>query len=409
MMNTKTSDKLTIMTDPFLAARAALFCAVLLVFGCRPSVKNVDGGPVHAENGAQPLAYAHGFSIRKQDSMTVVEVRRPWQGASANFTYLLVPSLEAPSGAAAGDARRGRGADTLVVPVPLQRVVTLTTTNLRHFEELGVLDALVGLGGGRYVCNPKVRANLESGKIREVGGDMQADIEAMIGLKPDLVFTFVVGNSSDGSMAKLAEASIPTAIDGAYMEETPLGRAEWIKFTAAFFNKGKMADSLFAQIESSYVSLADLARKAKSRPTVFVNAPFGGVWWVPGGRSYVARFLTDAGADYLWAADTTRGSLNLDMEAVLAKAGAADYWFNPGDWRSLGEGRKRDPRNAYFKAFKEGHVYNNDRIRGAAGGNDAFETGPSRPDWMLADLIAIFHPELLPDHALHWYRKLEEK
>ena len=348
--------------------------------------------------------------MREIGSTTVVQVCKPWQGASMDFTYILKP-MPADS-AAAQAATMGptiTGRDTLHIAIPLRRMVTLTTTNLYHFKVLGVLDSLVGLGGGRYVCDTAVRARMRAGKILEVGGDEQVDIESVVGLKPDLVFTFAVGNSSDGGMAKLAEASVPTAVDGAYMEETPLGRAEWLKFTAAFFGKERLADSLFSGIDSAYQSLAALARRAKRRPTVLVNAPFGGVWWVPGGRSYMARFLADAGADYLWADDTTRGSLTLDLETVLAKAGGADFWFDPGDWRSLAEGRKRDPRHALFKAFKEGHVYNNDRFRGEQGGNDVFETGPSRPDWMLADLIAILHPELLPGHSPRWYRKLEEK
>lgn len=368
-----------------------------------------ETGPEEAPHQDVRLSYARGFTLQKIGPRTVLQVRKPWQGATVDFTYVLVPSSTGPGIGGAGTGTVMHGRDTLVIPVPLRRMVTLTTTDLPHFEMLGVLDSLVGLGGGRYVCDPAVRARLKAGKIREVGGDTQVDVEAVVGLKPDLVFTFVVGNSSDGSMAKLREASVPTAVDGSYMEETPLGRAEWLKFTAAFFGKGKLADSLYASVDSAYRSLAALAGTAKTRPKVFVNAPFGGVWWVPGGRSYVARFLSDAGADYLWADDTTRGSLNLDLETVLAKAGGADFWFNPGDWRSLSEGRKIDPRHAFFKAFKEGHVYNNDRIRGEQGGNDFFETGPSRPDWMLADLISILHPELLPGHSLHWYRKLEEK
>ena len=368
---------------------------VQMELGCRADSGKSNARVIQAGN--IPLMHALGFSLRKTGTTTVVEVHKPWQGATADFTYI----LQSQSGKS--------GRDSLIVPVPLERVVTLTTTNLYQLQMLHVLGALVGVGGGRYVCNPVVRADLESGRIREVGGDMQVDVEAVLGVKPDLVFTFVVGNSSDGGMAKLAEASIPTAIDGAYMEETPLGRAEWIKFTAAFFGKETMADSLYSEIDSAYAALVALAGKAEHRPTVFVNAPFGGVWWMPGGRTYVARFLADAGADYIWAQDSTLGSLNLDLETVLAHAGHADFWFNPGDWRSLKEGREHDPRNAYFQAFKTGQVYNNDRILTTGGGNDFFETGPSRPDWILADLISILHPELLPKHTLRWYRKLEEK
>ena len=159
------------------------------------------------------------------------------------------------------------------------------------------------------------------------------------------------------------------------MEATPLGRAEWIKFTAAFFDKSAKADSIFAGIDSSYRALAALAAGAARKPVVVAGAPFGGAWWVPGGRSYVARLLADAGAAYPWSADTTRGSLSLDLEAVVAKAGDAEVWLNGGEWGDLADARAQDPRYALFLAFRDGNVWNNDRIRCAEGGLDFFETG----------------------------------
>lgn len=325
----------------------------------------------------------------------MITVHRPWQGADTDFTYRLVPE---PAGSA--------DADHAVFRVPVHRAVTLTTTNIRHLETLGSLEALVGLGGGRYVCSPAVRALLASGKIREVGDESHPDLESLLVLRPDAVFTYVVGQSSDGGLAKLRALGLPIVIDGSYMEEDPLGRAEWIKFTAAFFGRRKRADSAFAVVDSSYRTLARLARGASTRPTVMVGAPFGGIWWIPGGRTYVGRLLADAGADYLWARDTTRGSLNLDVEAVLARASQADVWLNAGDWKDLAEAKSRDPRYALFAPWKSGRVYANDAVRCEGGGLDFFETGASRPDWILADLISILHPELLPGHRLRWYRRL---
>ena len=353
------------------------------------------------------LRYARVFTVKHVGDTTVLKVLKPWQGATADFTYKLVhvDSGKQPpaAGSVAGD---GMVSGLGVFKVPVARAITLTTTNLRHLETIGALDALVGLGGGRYVCCEEVRTRLRSGRILDVGEDMRLDVEAVVSLKPEMLFTYVVGNSSDGGLAKLAETGVPVAIEGSYMEENPLGRAEWIKFTAAFFDKEAEADSAFAEVDSSYRALTALARTAKRRPTVFVGAPFGGVWWVPSGRTYVGRLLADAGADYLWASDTTRGSLNLDMEAVLGRAGDAEIWLNAGDWIDLDDAAKRDPRNALFKAFREGRVYTNDAIRCEGGGRDFYETGASRPDWILADLISILHPDLLPGHRPRWYRKL---
>jgi iron complex transport system substrate-binding protein len=325
-----------------------------------------------------------------------------------------VPGISGPAGpvaAKAGNAEEngGEGApETLVLGMPARRVLTMTTTNLPHFEAIGRLDALVGVGSGAYVCNETVKARLAAGTLRSVGDEASVDVEAVADLRPDLVLAFAVASWSNPALKKLNEAGLPVVLEAAYMEPTPLGRAEWIKFTAAFFGDGAAAaaDSAFAGVDSAYGALAALARTATRRPTVVVNAPFRGAWWIPGGRSYVARFLEDAGADYLWSGDTTEGSLSLDLEAVLAKAGNADYWLNPGPWRSLADGQRRDPRHALFRSFREGRVWNQDR-RLCGAGNDFFEKGSARPDWILADLIALFHPELLPGHRFRWYRRLE--
>jgi ABC-type Fe3+-hydroxamate transport system substrate-binding protein len=228
---------------------------------------------------------------------------RPWQGAQSDFTYLLVPrrdtAVESTASASAAQANRAaafgiNAGQTLIVPVPIRRAITLTTTNLHDLESLGVLESLVGVGGGRYVCSPAVRARLQSGSLRDVGTDVGLDVENVVALRPALLFTYVVGNASDGGRAKLAETGVPVAVEGSYMEESPLGRAEWIKFTAAFFGKAVAADSIFSAVDSAYQALAALARTAKRRPTVFVGAPFGGVWWMASGRTYVGRLLADA-------------------------------------------------------------------------------------------------------------------
>jgi cobalamin transport system substrate-binding protein len=403
------------MMKPF-APVPVLLVAAALCLGCREK-RNARPGealPAAAPAAQVPsgpkrpgaLSHAAVFTLERRADTTILVVRKPWQGAKGNFTYVLTPRRDGPSGDSASS--RARESDTLFVPVPVRRAITLTTTNLRDFRTVDALDALVGLGGGRYVCDPEIRSRLASGRLRDVGTDVGLDAEAVVALKPELLITFVVGGSSDGGREKLAETGIPIAVEGSYMEESPLGRAEWIKFTAAFLGKGAAADSAFAVVDSSYRALAALARTAKRRPSVFVGAPFGGVWWMASGRTYVARLLADAGGDYLWAADTTRGSLNLDMEAVLGRATNADFWINAGDWQDLADAERKDPRNALFKAWKEGHVYANDAIRCEAGGRDFYETGASRPDWILADLIHILHPELLPGHKLRWYRRLPE-
>ncbi len=423
---------------PYIGILAGLLGLALLLSGCRPSrdgsaapspeaeslggsqggFEVVSGGAFGSASGEKRVAgdsglpvalrYARGFAIRRYGGESWVEVRRPWQGASADFRYRLVPrdSLGRPGYPDSTASPPNDPGAPFTLPVPARRVITMTTTNLPHLEAVGALDRLVGISGGIYACNPRVRARLAGGGLRDIGEEAGLDAEAALDLRPDAVFAFAVAGWTNPALKKLREAGLPVVMEGAYMEETPLGRAEWIKFTAEFFGRGAAADSLFAVVDSAYRALSDLARTAASRPTVVVNGSEGGLWWMPGGRSYVARFLADAGARYLWADDTTRGSLNLGLETVIRTAGGADFWINPGEAADLAALRNRDPRHAMLKAFREGRVWNCDAARCGAG-NDFFEQGPTRPDRVLAELIAIFHPELLPGHRFRWYRRLE--
>jgi iron complex transport system substrate-binding protein len=396
----------------------SLICFAACAMGCRRADRAqtaADGGrmQVQAESGGAggpglppSVKIARGFDFARSGDTILLHVHRPWQGSSAEYAYRLIDT----TGRAGDTAGRMEGRipdrEGTTLRIPVRRAVTLTTTNLPHLEAIGAVDALVGLGGGRYACSPEIRARLASGRIRDVGEDVRLDLEALLSLRPDVVFTYVVGNSSDGGLAKLSEAGIPAVVEGSYMEESPLGRAEWIKFTAAFFGKAAAADSVFNEMERAYDSLAALAKTAKHRPKVVVGAPFGGIWWVPTGRTYVGRLLADAGAEYPWASDTTRGSLSLDVEAVLGRDGDAEVWLDAGDWKDLADAKAKDPRIALFRAWKDGRVYASDGVVCGDGGRDFYETGAARPDLVLADLIAILHPELMPGHAPRWYRRL---
>jgi iron complex transport system substrate-binding protein len=203
------------------------------------------------------------------------------------------------------------------------------------------------------------------------------------------------------------EANLNVVIDGEYMEPTPLGRAEWVKFLAAFFNKERQAEELFQAAVSSYEEMAARVKQIPDKPTVFLNAPFDGTWWVPGGESYLAAFLRDAGARYLWADIPSQGSQTLDFEAVYELAADADFWLNPGQWNNLNDGLAVDERLSEFRAFQEGNVYNNNASVNKYGGNDYWESGLTRPDVVLADLIKIFHPDLLPEHEFVYYQQLK--
>ncbi|MFO0946468.1 MAG: ABC transporter substrate-binding protein [Planctomycetota bacterium] len=347
-----------------------------------------------------PLGHARRFEIHDHDGIVTVDVKRPWQGSNSNFRYVLVPhGKPIPDGV---DPRT-------VVRIPVQRIVSMSTSFLPSLEMLHALDRLVGVSRIPDISSPTVLERIKSANLAEVGPVTNVNREAILELAPDAVFTFGVNAGDLAGFEPIIKSGIPVVLAADYMEETPLGRAEWIKFFALFVGKWNEANALYQDIESRYTSLVALAQKAGRRPTVMLESSYQGTWFVPGGRSYVAQFLRDAGANYLWADDQTQGSLRLGFEAVLERGHGADFWLNTGTWRSVADAVAQDPRYLNFRPLAEGRTYNHNARTNSFGGNDFFETGPARPDLVLADLIKIFHPELMKEHTLFWYRQLDPR
>jgi iron complex transport system substrate-binding protein len=252
-----------------------------------------------------------------------------------------------------------------------------------------------------------VRARIDAGEIIEIGSGSTVNVEAALELDPGVVFTFGSGFPEYDTHPVLLQAGIPVALNADYLETSPLGRAEWIKFTALFFNAEAEANAFFEGVEARYLELAALTADVETRPTVLVNGLFADTWYVSGGGSFAAQLIADAGGDYLWADDTSTGGIPLAFEAVFERASDADIWLNPNFWYSLSDGLAEDERYAEFAAFQNGAVYNNNARTTPLGGNDYTESGVINPDRVLADLIRIFHPDLLPDHDLYYYQQLQ--
>jgi iron complex transport system substrate-binding protein len=315
--------------------------------------------------------------------------------------YTIVPCDRAVPPGADADA-------DAVFAVPLGRLVTTSSTQLPQIEALGLTDRLIGHDRFDYVTSAPLRKRIDAGLMTAVGDGVRLNTEILLDLRPDLVFVFSIGSPELDLLGGLRDAGIPFAIDAAWVESTPLARAEWIKYTATFFDREDDAERLFGEIADRYEELVALARGVGHRPTVLTGAPFRGTWHVSGGRGFQARFIADAGGEYLWSDDDSHGSIPLDLEAVYARGLDAEVWVHPSDWRSLDDAVRADPRMADFRAFREDRIYNNDRRMNDQGGNDYWESGSLRPDRVLADFIWILHPDLLPDHEPVFHRRLPQ-
>lgn len=344
------------------------------------------------------VEYAQGFSVEYFNHYKLVTVLLPWQGADAPLQYLLVQcGTPAPDGYG----------ETPVIEVPSARFVSMSTSFLPHIVAQGLLDRLVAIDTPLYTSSPEVLARFEAGDIAEIGGGGSGtapNVEALVDLEPDLVLTQRF-SADDTNLPVLEQAGLPVVVNADFLDTSPLGQAEWGKFIALFFNTEVLAEETFAGVESRYQELAALAAGAEARPTVLATTPFGDTWFMPGGRSYLAQLLADAGAAYLWADDESTGSLFLDFETVVDRAADADFWVNTFQ-TTLDDLLAADERFAGFAAVQRGNVYTNNARQNANGGSDYYEAGQANPDIILADLIRIFHPDLLPDHELYFYKQL---
>ncbi len=344
------------------------------------------------------VAYAENFTVEYASHYKVVTVNQTWPGSDPARYVLVQCGTPAPEDVDA-DA---------VIEVPAASLVTMATTYLPFVVDLGLLDYLIGHDEFDYVTSPEVRARIEAGQMTEVGSGAGVSVETMIDLEPSLILTSGSGLAEYDAHPALIAAGLPVVLTGDWLETTPLGRAEWVKFVALFYNAEEKADEIFGDIVENYQALTDLAASAQERPTVFVDAPWQGTWYMAGGGSYTAHLLADAGAEYLWADDESTGSIALDFETVLERAADADFWVNAGGyWFTKDDMLATDERFAEFAAVQNGNVWSNNLYLNDFGGNYYYEGGIAHPDWILADLIAIFHPELLPDHEFVFYRHLQ--
>ena len=337
--------------------------------------------------------YARLFSIEYKQHAKVVRLKNPFDTSRLLRTYLLLPRGVKP------DTALPQGQ---IVRIPLQSVALAQTTHIGFFDELNVLPFIRAVSQKRYVKNPQVRRQIEKGNIDEFGPAHNINVEKLLQADPELLF---VAPFRDNKYKKVSDVGIPMAINSSYMETTPLARAEWIKFVAYFFNREKQAEKTFDKISSRYHDLSRRAAQVHQRPTIFSGKKIGQVWYVPGGESYMARFFEDAGAHYLWGGNSESGSLPLDFETVYYKAEEADYWCIIENYQGDYDYKQLGSEHIHYKEFEA--FKNKNVIFCNTHTQPYYEQGILEPHIILADLISILQPQVLPGHTNKYYKILE--
>lgn len=372
------------------------FIVILFISLAACTPKEDKSQTAQAPDDSLHLEYATGFRVNYRGGTKEVEVLQPFQGATSGYKYLLVPRNEPIP---------PHDVDVKVIRIPLTSIACTSTTHIPLLDYLNETETLTGFATTDFISSEKMRAHVDAGNVTELGIDKGLNLERLAVLKPDMVMAYTI-SSDYGQFKKVEELGVPVVINAEYLEKHPLGRAEWIKFMALFYNKEQQADSVFQSIKKIYLETKLLADKATTKPTVLSGALYGDAWFIPGGQSYVAKLFNDGGFEYLWSDDTSIGALQLTLEGVYDKAREADFWIGTGMYESLPALQAADNRYTQFKPFRLQTIYSTDARKGAKGGSEILELGYLRPDIILQDLVKIAHPELIPNHTLYFHKKL---
>ena len=264
------------------------------------------------------------------------------------------------------------------------------------------MNRIVAVSGINYIANPYILAHKDS--IKDMGPEI--NYELLLGLKPDVVLLYGIGDAQTAVTDKLKELAIPYMYVGEYLEESPLGKAEWLIALSELTDSRDKGIEVFSEIPKRYQALKDLTASVEHHPTVMFNTPWNDSWVMPSTQSYMAQLVTDAGADYIYKENTSNSSTPIGLETAYGLIQKADYWINVGTASTLDELKNMNPKFADAKSVRDKTVYNNNLRITATGGNDYWESAVVRPDVVLRDLIHIFHPKIVSD-STYYYRHLE--
>lgn len=368
------------------------FGLIIFLFSCEKKLET------RLEKTSVCLEFANGFELFKGENFWEIHVTQGYTRAEKTYRYLILEE---------GAELEKSGFDA-VVHLPISKVILTSTTQIPHLDMLSETDKLVGFPQTDLISSATARARIDAGKVTDLGSGPAANPELVIDLQPDWIMISTLGEDLR-YLDLFAQAGIPALINGEYVEQNPLGRAEWIKFTGILLGKYEEAVAKFEKIKEAYQETEKLAAHIPSdnRPKVLSGVMYQDIWYAPGAESWGAQILENAGGDYVFADQSGSGSLQLNYEFVLDRAAEAEVWIGSADFPDVKTMGNSEPRYQNLQAWKSGQIYTYTAKKGATGGLEYFELGYVRPDLILKDLIKILHPELLPEYKLYFYQKLE--
>ncbi len=369
----------------------AVLFLFLLISGCKQEKKEIAISQTES-----PIKYAKGFDIQTYTNYKKLIIKSPYPDAKEQFEYIILPK---------GEKVPDDKNELKIIRVPIEKLVVTSTTHIPMLELLKEENSLVGFPNLQYISSTKTRQLIADNKIKELGNEQDINTEVLLNLQPEIVIGFSM-NSNNKMFANIEKSGIPVLLNGDWLEETPLGRAEWIKFFGVLFGKEKEADSIFNNIEKQYKNAISIANNTTTKPTILSGVLFKDIWNLPAGESFVAQFLKDANTNYIWSDTKGKGSLSLNFENVFEKGQHADFWIAPGHYTSLTQLKNVNQHYAEFDAFKSKNIYSFANKIGENGGVLYYELAPVQPHIVLKDIIKAVHPKLLPNYVPFFLKKL---
>lgn len=298
------------------------------------------------------------------------------------------------------------GGDTLA-EFPLEngrhpeRIATISTTHVPMLSALNTLDYLVGVGYSDYITDTDVRQRLEEGSIRAITSDDNINYEVVVDILPEALLVYPYGNEN---YDRYEEAGISVLPISEYAEKHPLGRAEWIKVMGLLTGQFSQANAIFNETAKTYEDWKRQAETVENRPLVFTGSFYKGRWSAPGGESFIAQFIEDAGARYAFEEYPGHENNELDFEVVLEKIAEADF-FGKVIYREDSVSRmdfmEENERFELLQSFNDDQLFYCN-----TNATDYFGKGLLDPHLMLRDLFTIFHPEQADTARFAYFKPL---
>lgn len=366
--------------------------ALLLLSSCKGGSGGTATKQLMVED--ESVLYAGGFDIKKYDDFTVVEISNPWDSTKLLHKYILIDrDKPVPANLPEGT----------IISIPIKKAIIYTAVHTAIIEQLGAVNCISGICESQYVTSPIAARRVKEGIIKDCGASTSPNIEKIIDIGGEIIIASPFEHSSYGQAEKIG---IPIFEAADYMEDSPLGRAEWIKLYGLLTGRQKEADSIFTSTVKHYNELKQLVASARTRPTVLAERKYGSSWFIPGGKSYTATMYKDAGAEYVFNNNDESGSVPMSFETVFERGVHAEIWLlkytlnRPMTYNDLVQ---EFPSYSGFDAYKNKRIFACNTTS-----SSYYENISTHPDYILEDLVAIFHPELIKDYKMRFFLPMAE-